>query len=301
MTMFRAFSLLSIVCYSTSILAVTVIPLTLSLPKPYTTDATPAISDYDLLIKINPELKRANGPDEIVLQSIYSRGGGINATNGIYAAQDSFVRGAIDASATHQHLVLRPDDVWFTILTQLGFYMRKHKDDQLVKDMWDSSNEKPPINNGWVLVAYGQNLFVESVFNRSSKASWLKDWLQPKFPSLPNRPMGTVNVEEDIMANAVFMASSTPSSEYMAPFACLNGIPSISLDGKKDDWIQLAEKLTQMEKGTFGKEPALYAHILRPLLDRFVVTFDIPNDPAIRLFWNGTFTEASDFVAVLES
>jgi hypothetical protein len=227
---------------------------------------------------------------EFVVRSIYSKGRLIDETSGIYAAQDSFVRGAIDASAMHQHLVLRPDDVWFTILTQLGFYMRKHKDDQLVRDIWASFDGKPPPkNDGWVLFGYYQNRFVESVFNQRSKASWLKDWVRPTVPTLPNRPMGTVATEEDIMANAVFMASSSPSVEHLAPFSCLNGIPSISLEGQKGDWIQLANKLTQMEKGTLGKEPTEYARLLRPLLDRFVATFDMLFDPTIRLFWNGMF------------
>lgn len=62
-------------------------------------------------------------------------GGGINKTNGIYAAQDSLIRSAIDAGAKHQHLVLRSDDNWFTILSQLSFYMRRHEDDELVRNM----------------------------------------------------------------------------------------------------------------------------------------------------------------------
>lgn len=47
-----------------------------------------------------------------------------------------------------------------------------------------------------------------------------------------------------------------------------------------------------MEKGAFGKEPALYALIPHPILDRFVATFEILNDPAIRLFWNGMLTSS---------
>jgi hypothetical protein len=193
--MFRTSSLVSILYYSSSALAVTVVPLTLNLPKPYKSDATPAISDYDLLVKINPSLETANHPKENVLQSIYSREGGINATNRIYAAQHSFVRGAIDASATHQHLILRPDDAWFTILTQLGFYMRKNKDSRLVQDMWDSFDGKPPPKkNAWVFAVYAQDFYVEGLFNKSSKASWLKDWVKaPSGKNLSYMPASSVH------------------------------------------------------------------------------------------------------------
>jgi hypothetical protein len=177
-----------------------------------------------------------------------------------------------------------------TLIAQLGFYMRKHKDEPLIKDVWNSFKGKPPPkNNGWLLFGYDMSFFIEAIFNQRSKTTWLKEWVQPSVSSLSNRSMGTNATGEDIMANAVFMPSSTRSFEAIAPFACLNGIPSISLDGKKGNWIQLADELTQMEKGVFGEESVQYASSLRPLLQRFVATFDVPNDPAIRLFWNGTW------------
>lgn len=93
-----------------------------------------------------------------------------------------------------------------------------------------------------------------------------------------------------MMADAIFMASSTPTFEEMAPFACRNGIPSITLLGSKADWTNIANKFTQLEKGLFGHEPSLYAHSLRPNLVRFIATFDTPNSPTIRLFWNDMVT-----------
>jgi hypothetical protein len=101
MAISRAPFIYSILRLSTFTFAVIVIPLTLNLPKPYESTALPATSDYDLLVNINPNLKRANGPKEILTQSIDTMQGGINVKSGIYAAQDSFVRGAIDASAKH--------------------------------------------------------------------------------------------------------------------------------------------------------------------------------------------------------
>lgn len=99
--------------------------------------------------------------------------------------------------------------------------------------------------------------------------------------------MSTKDGEAGMIAQAVLMAFSLPSSEPIPSFSCDNGIPSISLLGAKEDWVHLASKLIQMEKGIFGKEPALCTLILHPILNRFIATFDNPNDPAIRLFWNG--------------
>jgi hypothetical protein len=291
MAIFRALLLHSILYYCIRTFAITVIPFAPGLPKPYESDVQPATSDYDLLLKINPSINQpqSDGTRGIFVPgSVYSMSGGINATSGIYAAQDSVVRGAIDASAKHQHLQLRPDDVWITILTQLGFYMRKRKDDKLVQNMWNNfDGQVPPTSIDWSWYLHRINEWVEFQFTRRSKVDWLKDWVQPNFTSLPNRSMGTEAAGEKMMPNTVFMASSTPSFEHIAPFACLNGIPSITLLGSQIDWIKLADKLTQMEKGAFGNEPTLYGRNLRPLLEKFIATFNSSNDPGIRLFWNG--------------
>jgi hypothetical protein len=293
MAIFRSFLIHSILSYCT--LSVTVIPLALNLPKPYPNDVVPVASDHDLLVKIAPGLE-LNGQKHHVATSSYSYGpwsNGINKTSGLYAGQDSFVRGAIDASARQQHLVLRPDDVWYTILTQLGFYLRKHKDDQTVRGIWDNFDGRPlPKNNGWVWIAGGMDYVLNMVFKQRSKANWLSDWVRPTITSLPSRPMNTNSSGYEMMANSVFMASSTPSTEDIQPFGCGigDGFPSVTLLGTKAEWIEIADKLTEVEKIVFGSEPALYALSLRPIITRFIATFNTPYDPAIRLFWSDMVT-----------
>jgi hypothetical protein len=118
------FSALS--CYTA---AVTVIPLTLNLPKPYESAVPPATSDSDLLSKL---LADANLNNNAFFSPFARERFSKTPLSGIYAAQDSFFHGAIDAGAKHQHLVIQPQDVWFTVLKQLSFYMRKHKDEKEV-------------------------------------------------------------------------------------------------------------------------------------------------------------------------
>jgi hypothetical protein len=291
MAIIIGFFLCSTLCHP--IHAVTVIPLTLNLPKPYESFVKPTSSDYDLLFKINPDLVRGNSPIEYINQSSYSIRGNLSRVS-IYAAQDSLVRGAIDASAKHQHLVLRPQDVWLAILTQISYYMRKHKDDTLLRDMWDNFDTGiPPKNNVWVMFANGMDNWSQRVFKQRYKTNWLLDWVRPAFQTAPSLPTDMKTLDEELMANALMMARSTSSFEDIAPFPCDNGIPSITLLGTQADWIKLVEKLTQMEKLSFGNEPRLYANILGPILARFIVTFDRPNDPAIRLFWNDIVTIAA--------
>ncbi|KAF2432417.1 hypothetical protein EJ08DRAFT_677630 [Tothia fuscella] len=283
MAFHRAALLSSIFLFSNYALAVTVIPLTLAIPRTYKSDTPPASSPKDLLFKLDPSLSKG-GVQNVVASSYSMYEDNINETSGVYAAQDSVIRGAIDASAKHQHLVLRPDDIWYTILTQLGFYMREHKDDQLL----------PPKNDGWgVIMIPAMGEWVDWVSQQRSRAAWVLDWLKPNTTTLPVRSMGTRGMGEEMMAkehSAVFMAASTPSHEAIEPFSCRNGIPSVTLLGDKADWIQLSSKVRKMETGALGVEPSLYALSLRPLVNRFLLTFDIPHDPAIRLFWNDMIT-----------
>jgi hypothetical protein len=50
------------------------------------------------------------------------------------------------------------------------------------------------------------------------------------------------------------------------------GIPSVTLEGEKDDWEKLLSRLDKLP--TFGPEPAAWAKLLRPILCRFVQAFD---------------------------
>lgn len=61
----------------------------------------------------------------------------------VYPTSDGFVRGAIDAWAQHQHLVIRPDEVWFSILAQMNFYMQRNA--EAVRDLFVSHVEKKEI------------------------------------------------------------------------------------------------------------------------------------------------------------
>jgi hypothetical protein len=54
------------------VLAVTVTPLTLNIPKPYENFVKPVSSDYDLLFKFNTDLVgRKGSPSEFIDQSSY--------------------------------------------------------------------------------------------------------------------------------------------------------------------------------------------------------------------------------------
>jgi hypothetical protein len=285
MAIFRA--LLLYMLLFDCIFAVTVIPLTLNLPKPYESSAAPSVNESDLFSKFHAGTGRSNEP---IISNVWLLGHeNSSAENNIYASHDSFIRGAVDASAKHQHLMIQPEDVWLTILKQLGSYMRRHKDDKEVSEKWDNYEGKQTLPD---LFFPNLGTWTELQFLIRNKTNWLRDWVQPNFSTIGQESMGV-----GMMARALMMASSSlpplsspPSllGEELASFPCKNGIPSITLIGTQADWRNLLGKLDRL--GDFGKEPTQYSRILRPILSRFVTTFEKPNDTGIRLFWSDIVT-----------
>lgn len=80
----------------------------------------------------------------------------------------------------------------------------------------------------------------------------------------------------------VFGLFILPTSSYFTRKIILRcGIPSITLEGEKEDWEKILVRLDKLDK--FGDEPAKWAMLLRPILKHFVSAFD--GQPDIE-FWN---------------
>src|ERR1700743_35541 len=118
---------------------VTIIPADVTEPKEFH-GQSPVTSAHDLVsASASTVLQRKDF--SVVLSSLPQ----LNTSDGIRSSSDSFVRGAIEAWAGHQHLVIRPEHVWFSILVQMNFYMTKHADDEAVRKTFVSFSGKQDI------------------------------------------------------------------------------------------------------------------------------------------------------------
>jgi hypothetical protein len=287
MALLRVLVLHSVLSYYAAA-AVTIIPLTSNLPRPYESVEAPVTSDTELLLKLHAGTR----PDSPIILSNYALERVNNVSlQGVYTSHDSFVRGAIDAGAKHQHFVIQPQDVWLTILKQLSAYLRKHKDDVDVSAAWDNLDGKttgPPMSANFLMNS--MDTWMKTQFDLRSKVSWMADWVHPNFSTVsnPDQPLVLANTSAEMLANGLMMASSSSATERLPDFPCENGLPSITLSGTKEDWQNILTKIDSLAK--FGKEPKIYGRLLSVVLSRFIATFDKPNDPAIRLFWSNIVT-----------
>lgn len=61
------------------------------------------------------------------------------------------------------------------------------------------------------------------------------------------------------------------------------GLPSVTLLGSKSDWEDIAKRAERLT--SFGEEPTQWSELLKPVLARFVKSFDDPDSEETRDFW----------------
>ncbi|OAA76581.1 hypothetical protein LEL_06265 [Akanthomyces lecanii RCEF 1005] len=190
--------------------------------------------------------------------------------NTVFPSSGSVVRGALEAWAQHQHLFLRPDEVWFEVLAQLNFYMAAHAED--VRHLFVDFEGQQEI----VVKDYTWRNVISSFageIQKRVKTDWLEAWIMPGF---------STSTEDDSMTATVLMMGLVKQYfSFTGGIIC--GLPRVTLLGSREDWQRLSDKLDRLPE--FGAEPKGYAQNLRPIFERFVRTFDEPHSKDIKTFW----------------
>ena len=209
-----------------------------------------------------------------ILQSSFTNG---SKSQTMISSRNGLVYSFIKAYNWHQHLQIRPEDLWFAILTQISSYINAHAED---------------LRTMFVAHEGQKELRIESAeFNRHSRdfssfaqqMTWLieanildpdlRDWVLPGFT--------TTTSEDNVVASILMMATMQKFFTYRSGVMC--GLPSVTLLGQKEDYEKILRKLDKLP--TFGYEPAQFADALRPILQRMVATFDDAANADIIDFW----------------
>jgi hypothetical protein len=245
-------------------------------PKPLLLPAKPVeATDYNSILRNSAGSEFPNATVKVILSSYH----GTLETNGaetanaseIFPSSDSFVRGAIQAWGEHLHLEIRPEEVWFTILTQLNFYMEANAESVRHLFVRHAGQETIYIEDRtWTRVLWR---FKDEIQARV-KTPWLLDWILPNF--------STTTADDVMTANILMMGLMKAYFKYEGGIIC--GLPSVTLLGEKLDWQKLLARLDRLTE--FGAEPEEYRSRLEPILKRFVKSFDEPDSDEIRQFWS---------------
>ena len=97
----------------------------------------------------------------------------------------------------------------------------------------------------------------------------------------------TTTSHDTVVASIVMMASMQKYFSYSCSFVC--GIPSVTLLGEKADYELILRRLEKLR--SYGEETTLFADLLTPILKRFILSFDEPQNAEVLDFWNRIFSK----------
>ncbi|KAK1756116.1 hypothetical protein QBC47DRAFT_180401 [Echria macrotheca] len=208
----------------------------------------------------------------------------LDRTSTTFATKNGFVHACIEAYNEHHNLVLRPEDVWFAILTQLSSYVNANAEElrsQFVahdgqKELHIEVELTPDLDHG--AMAFEMTKLMGA--NITDPA--LRDWILPAF--------STTEKTDQAVASIIFMGTLQKYFTYSWGTRC--GIPAVTLLGEEDDWIEIAERCAaRLGSGKFGPEAFKWYRVLRPVLAGFIETFQDPDGPGAKKFWQSIVDE----------
>lgn len=196
----------------------------------------------------------------------------------ISSCKNSLVESVHFAYSNHHHLILRPEDVWLTILSQLAFFINAHADElqsfmvshrgQEQLEVISNASSTEDADFG-AMVVHMTELMKKRIVDPE-----LQSWILPDF--------STTTVSDHVVAATLMMGGFQKYFSYRMTLRC--GIPSVTLLGEKEDWEQLLHKLDRVPQ--LGIEPIKFATLVRPVLEGFIASFKDPTSSEVVSFWS---------------
>ncbi|KAK8050088.1 hypothetical protein PG994_011818 [Apiospora phragmitis] len=177
---------------------------------------------------------------------------------------NGFVESTWKAYSYHHNLVIRPEDVWFAILTQFSFYVNVNSEElrghfvsfegkrtlQLSQEFIDKPDFGSMCRNMTKLIE--QNIVDPK----------LRAWVLPSFT--------TTTPTDETVAAVLMMGTLQKYFEYrFDPCSC--GTPSVTLLGEKSDYEDILQRIEKLKE--YGEQPTRWYGLLRPVLKYMAATF----------------------------
>jgi hypothetical protein len=180
-----------------------------------------------------------------------------------------FVYACVEAYSKHHHLTIRPEDVWFAILSQLGVYINGNAEELRSIFVSHAGQEHLVVESTW-------EQFPEVIMNAMSKHMNdpdLPEWIKPDF---------STTTQVDVTVACILMMGGM--QQYFTYTMTECGLPSVTLLGERNDWQRLLDKIDRI-KG-MSEQAAEFHSLLKPVLGYFVRSFDEPEASEVLSFWN---------------
>ncbi|CEI62005.1 hypothetical protein FVEN_g3043 [Fusarium venenatum] len=195
----------------------------------------------------------------------------------ISPSENGFVWSAYHAYSQHHHLTIRPEDVWFAILTQISFYINANAEDLRAFFVDHEGQKELEVVGLGTLESANFGALAKQMANlvsKNVKDPELGSWVMPSF--------STTSDTDQVVASVLFMGAMQKYFSYGFTLTC--GIPSVTLLGDISDWRDILGRIDKLE--LLGDEPTQFSKMLRPILKNMVLSFEQPDHPDVIRFWN---------------
>lgn len=200
----------------------------------------------------------------------------------ISSSNNGFVWAAYHAYSYHHHLIIRPEDVWFAILTQLSFYINAHAEELRSFFVAHEGRKHLHLEVNELDFAYiaqeMTHLIAKNVIDPE-----LRSWVMPSF--------STTTDSDKAVGAILFMGAMQKYFSYGVGVCC--GIPSVTLLGEVDDWKDILKRIDKIE--LLGEEPSQFARMIRPIVNHMILSFESPDSFQVIEFWNTIVHKVSLF------
>ncbi|MCJ1466314.1 hypothetical protein MMC07_004933 [Pseudocyphellaria aurata] len=189
---------------------------------------------------------------------------------------NGFVNAMIHAYNRHQHLSIRPEDVWISILAQFSHYVNANAEKLRSTFVAHEGQKELVIHDGGTIHTYDFGIFAKRMTGELEKSVLDKDlrrWIMPSF--------STTTYTDQVVAAVVMMGTLQKYFTYKCVLEC--GLPSVTLLGERSDWEDILMRLEKLP--SFGDEPTQWYKLLKPVIARFLKTFDEPESEGTINFW----------------
>ncbi|KAK5577771.1 hypothetical protein RB653_002719 [Dictyostelium firmibasis] len=188
-----------------------------------------------------------------------------------YIGINSFIVSAIKAYSLHHHLVIRVDDIWMAILNQFSIYVNTNSE-KLRERFVDFSGKKTltVVTQVPILDAPLDKLTIQMAENIESNIidPSIRDWVIPNF--------STTTENDRVVYSASLMSTFKSYFDYRYMTFC--GLPSVTLQGSVDDWLNLKQRVERLldfaiiKDSQGNSEMKEWVSMLHPVIDQFIST-----------------------------
>lgn len=199
-----------------------------------------------------------------------------NLPSTLLPENNGFIASVINAYSGHHYLNIRPEDVWFAILTQLSAYINKHAEDLRGKFVAHDGKKELIVKSVGNRYSVDFGRLAEEMGRRIEENvvdPELREWIMPAF--------STTTQHDTVIASILMMGAMQNYFSYKMVLMC--GLPAVTLLGERSDWELILARLDKLM--TFGEEPTQFCRLLRPIVSRFVRTFEDPTSEDVIDFW----------------